>query len=60
MTKSGVNAMLLDIFGDEDFVKLWWGLTLPGFGGERPVNVWETDPEAVENYVKNYVDTPAE
>lgn len=51
--KEEIDQELEKVF-DPDFVKLWWGLKLPGLGGISPRDKFEQDPQFVRNYVNGY------
>lgn len=53
MSKTDIDLELEKAF-DPDFIKLWWGLKLPGLGGKTPTEVWEEDPQIVFDYVDGY------
>lgn len=56
MDKKDIEAKLLPVFGSRHFIKLWWGLVLPGLGQRTPNAVYKESPKALAEYVDKYVE----
>ena len=53
ITKQELNNYLYALLGSQDLVNKWWEARIPRLGA-APSSVWETNPQAVIDYVMNY------
>ena len=53
MTKQELDEYLYALLGSHSLVNKWWETRIPKLGA-APSSIWETDPQAVTDYVMNY------
>ncbi len=49
--RNRMDGILFAIMGDVKLVDQWWNKNNAAFDGARPLDVWETDPERVRDYI---------
>lgn len=47
---------VFNLVGDTDVANRWWNSRNKALDMKTPLEVWDTDPEKVKNYLVNYYD----